>query len=349
MFHTSKPAKLNAGDTVAAVSSSWGGPGQFPHRYEAGKQQLAEAFDLRVVEMPNTCRSPEWVAQNPQARAADLMQAFADPKIAGVISTIGGDDSIRILPHLDLEVIRQNPKVFVGYSDTTVSHFACLKAGVGSFYGPSVMAGFGENGGLHEYLRESFRTICFSPQAPGRIEPNAAGWTVEMLDWAEPANQARKRALAPCTGWHWLQGSGSAEGQLIGGCIEVVDWLRGSSVWPDAETWKGAIVFLETSEEAPSPDAVRRMLRSLAAAGALTSAGGLLMGRPGGHNNAASVEDYDRVILGVIRDELGLDRLPVVTNMDFGHTDPMMTLPFGIRARVDSNTQTFSILEAAVR
>ena len=93
-------------------------------------------------------RDPNWISRNPQARADDLMQAFADPSIKAIISMIGGDDSLRILPYIDLDVIRSNPKIFMGYSDTNVTHFACWKAGLSSFYGPSFMAGFAENGGL---------------------------------------------------------------------------------------------------------------------------------------------------------------------------------------------------------
>ncbi len=112
-----KPRKLQPGDKLAAVSLSWGGPGTFPHRYQAGKQQLEQEFGVTLVEMPHTMREASWLQRNPQARADDLMQAFADPSIAGIVSTIGGDDSIRILPYLDLEVIRANPKVFLGYSE----------------------------------------------------------------------------------------------------------------------------------------------------------------------------------------------------------------------------------------
>ncbi len=135
-----KPRKLQQGQTVAAVTLSWGGPGTFPHRYEVGKRQFEAEFGLRVVEMPHALRDPDWIARNPAARADDLMQAFADPSIAGIVSTIGGDDSIRLLRYLDLDVIRNNPKVFLGFSDTTVTHFAAYRAGLVSFYGPSFMA-----------------------------------------------------------------------------------------------------------------------------------------------------------------------------------------------------------------
>src|SRR5574338_1204057 len=115
-----KPRKLTPGDKVATVSLSWGGPSVFPHRYQIGVQQLQEEVGLQVVEMPNTLKEADWLARNPKARAEDLMQAFADPSIKAIFSTIGGDESIRLLPFMDLDVIRGNPKIFMGYSDTTI-------------------------------------------------------------------------------------------------------------------------------------------------------------------------------------------------------------------------------------
>src|SRR5688572_25192737 len=97
-----KPRKLNPGDKIATVSLSWGGPSVFPHRYQIGVQQLKDEFRLQVMEMPNTLRDADWLAKNPRARADDLMQAFADPSIKGIFATIGGDDSIRLLPFIDL-------------------------------------------------------------------------------------------------------------------------------------------------------------------------------------------------------------------------------------------------------
>ena len=224
-----KPKKLQPGDRVATVSLSWGGPGTFPQRYAAGKRQLQETFGLEVVETRHALREADWLEAHPQARAEDLMEAFADPGIAGIISTIGGDDSIRLLPFLDLAVIRDNPKVFLGFSDTTVTHLACHKAGLGTFYGPSILAGFGENGGLFPYMVEAVQKTLFRADPPGLVAPNSAGWTVEHLDWGVPELQAQRRQLQPSTGWRWLQGSGVAEGPLLGGCLEVLDWLRGSS------------------------------------------------------------------------------------------------------------------------
>jgi muramoyltetrapeptide carboxypeptidase LdcA involved in peptidoglycan recycling len=343
-----KPPHLQAGDTVAAVTLSWGGPGLFPHRYQAGKQQLEAAFDLRVVEMPHTLRDPAWIAANPRARADDLMAAFADPAIKGIISTIGGEDSIRTLPHTDLEVIRQNPKVFLGFSDTTITHLAYWKAGLGSVYGPSIMAGFGENGGLFSYMVESVRRTLFNAAPIGLIAPNTEGWTVERLEWDYPANQPIRRALTPNQGWRWSGGSQARRGRLLGGCLDVLDWLRGTDWWPPLTDWQDAILFIETSEEAPPPLYVERMLRVFGAMGLLERLAGLLVGRPGGKIPPSQFAAYDAAIVGVVRGELGLSELPIISHMDFGHTDPMFLLPYGALAEIDPANQQLRLLESAV-
>jgi muramoyltetrapeptide carboxypeptidase LdcA involved in peptidoglycan recycling len=263
------------------------------------------------------------------------------------VSTIGGDDSIRILPHLDLAVIADNPKVVVGYSDTTVVHMACARAGLGSFYGPSVMAGFGENGGVPGYLAEGVRRMLFTPAPAGRWPENQGGWTNELVDWHDPANQdRRRRRLKVPTGWRWLGGEEVGEGPLVAGCLEVLDWLRGTEWWPDLD---GAVLAVETSEECPPPSVVGRFFRSLAASGDLARLRGVLVGRPGGLDlPVAWHEDYDLAIGQVIYGEQGRTDLPVVTGMDFGHTDPMWTLPIGATVRVDPATREVDFLTAGV-
>ena len=343
-----KPEKLRAGDKVMTLSSSWGGPSAIPYRYEIGKQQLQDEFGIEVVEAAHTFRDDIWLKRNPRARADDLMMAFADPSVKGIISTIGGADSIRLLPYLDLQVIRDNPKVYMGYSDTTVTLMACFKAGLVSFYGPAIMSGFAENGGMFPYMIDSVRRTLFLSAPIGRVPENTEGWTVEFLEWENPENQSRKRALNPSTGWTFLQGEGIHRGHLIGGCFEVLDWLRGTPVWPDPECWQNAILFLETSEGAPPPKVVRCGLRSLAAMGILAKLAGILFARPGGQVPPEQFGDYEDVLLQVVAEEEGLTELPIVTRMDFGHTDPMMVLPYGVQAEIACDAQTFSILESAI-
>jgi muramoyltetrapeptide carboxypeptidase LdcA involved in peptidoglycan recycling len=119
-----------------------------------------------------------------------------------------------MLPFLDLSVIRENPKVFLGYSDTTITHFAFLSAGVTSFYGPSIMAGFDENGGLPPYMAESVRQVLFAPAPCLSISPNHDGWTSASWEWGDEKRNQKKRKLQPCSGWRWLQGTGQHRGPL---------------------------------------------------------------------------------------------------------------------------------------
>ncbi len=328
---------------MAAISLSCGWPSVYPRAYEDGKRQLEEAFGVEVVESRYARADMEWLAAHPEARAMDLMEVLKNPTIHGIISTIGGDDSIRMLPYVDYSVIRQNPKVFLGYSDSTVTHFAFLKAGVTSFYGPSIMAGFDENGGISPYMAESVRRMLFTSSPMTPIVPNPDGWTIESWEWASERRNATPRRLQPSAGWKWVQGQGQHRGRLIGGCLDVIDWLRGTPVWPEPVQWRNSILFLETSEDRPSPTLVTYMLRSMAATGALDQVRGILYGRP--YGDEASFEAYDEVLLRVLAEQ-GLTSIPVITRMDFGHTDPKLTLPIGVAAEIDCDAQQIRVVEA---
>jgi muramoyltetrapeptide carboxypeptidase LdcA involved in peptidoglycan recycling len=350
MMELVKPSALRRGDRVMTVSLSWGGPGAFPLRYAAGKGQLEREYELEVVEAPHALRDPEWLDQNPRARADDLHAAFADGSIRGIFATIGGDDSIRLLPHVDCELIRANPKVFLGYSDTTVSHLMCFKAGLASFYGPSIMSGFAENGGLHGYLTAAVRRTLFQTAPIGPIEPNLQGWTAEPISWSEPERQEELRPLHGPVGWRFLNGAGVRAGPLLGGCLDVLEWIKGTTLWPDLDAWRGAIFFFETGEDAPPPEFVKGVLRNYGALGILEVLAGIVVGRWGGPAvPVAAFDDYDAVVRKVVIDEYGRADLPIVTRMDFGHTDPMLVLPYGANLTIDCDRQRLSIDEAAVQ
>jgi muramoyltetrapeptide carboxypeptidase LdcA involved in peptidoglycan recycling len=123
--------------------------------------------------------------------------------------------------------------------------------------------------------------------------------------------------------------------------------LRGTEYWPNAQVWQDAILFLEPSEDAPSPDAVTWYLRTYAALGILEQLSGILYARPC-RVDQADFGDYDEAILNVVAQEEGLTDLPIITHMDFGHTEPIFVLPYGVQAEIDCDQQHFSILESAV-
>lgn len=222
---------------------------------------------------------------------------------AAIIASIGGDHSCHLLPHLDFELIAANPKVFMGYSDITVLNVAIWQ------------------------------------RAPiGRVEP-ATRWTEELLDWRTRTDLTRARRMSDAAGWSWLR-EGAAEGELVGGCIESLQHLRGTDFWPDLE---GRILFLETSEEKPSPARIDGMLMDYENMGVLARIAALLVGRPMYYSDSEKAE-----LREVVLRRTANYGFPVVTDMDFGHTAPQLTVPVGCAARLDSDSRTFEVLEAAV-
>ena len=176
--------------------------------------------------------------------------------------------------------------------------------------------------------------------------PNLDGWTVEHQDWANPAYQLRRRSLRPSGGWGFLQGEGLHRGHLLGGCLEVLDWLRGSDYWPPKRLGRSD----------PVSGDVRRC--AAAGAGALHVTGhggdgrseppfGDALARPGGDIPPERFSEYDAAILQVVRVEEGLSDLPVVAGMDFGHTDPMFVLPYGVQAEIDCASKASRSSKAA--
>jgi muramoyltetrapeptide carboxypeptidase LdcA involved in peptidoglycan recycling len=339
-----RPRALKPGDTVAAISMSAGLAALFPHRYEAGKRQLAETFGLTLIETPNALRDNGWLHDNPQARADDLHWALENDDVAGVISTIGGDDSIRIVPYLDLDVIRRHPKVFMGFSDTTVQHLVNRHAGVVSFQGPALLTDLAENGGIHPYVEEAVRAALFSAE-PFELQA-APEWTEEFLDWADPSLQSRRRRWWANPGWQWLSGTEAVTGELIGGCADVLEIAKGTSIWPDDEDWDGAVFLLETSEEVPAPELILHWLRGYLALGVLERIAALLVARPMGYTQAQTFRLW-QTVLSVLA-EAGRSDLPVVANVDYGHTSPAGVLPLGCQVRVDPVHKTITVVEPGV-
>jgi muramoyltetrapeptide carboxypeptidase LdcA involved in peptidoglycan recycling len=339
-----RPPALKPGDTLATISLSSGAAAAFPHRYEAGKRQLARTFGVNVIESPNALRDDGWLRDNPQARADDLHWALENDDVAGIVSTIGGDDSIRTVPYLDLDLIRARPKVFLGFSDTTVQHLVNRKAGVVSFYGPSLLAGFAENGGIPPYVEAAVRAAVFTAEPFGLSA--APEWTEEFLHWGNPAFQERWRRWWPNPGWQWLQGTDPVTGELVGGNADTLEMAKGTEIWPPAEAWDGAVFLIETSEEAPPPQTVKHWLRGYLALGVLSRIGALLVARPDGYTQAQTFQLWD--IVQAVLAEAGRADLPVVANVDYGHTSPLGVLPLGCRARVDPTRRTIAVVEPGV-
>ena len=343
-----KPKHLEPGDKVAIVSMSSGilGEEKFYHKYEIAKRRLERDFGLQVVPMENTLKGVAYLDGYPYARAADLMQAFADPSIKAVFNAIGGDDAIRTLPYIDFNILRDHPKIFTGFSDTTTNHFMLYKAGVMSYYGASVMCDFAEYGGINEYSLGMIRNTLFEPKPTLEI-PSAPYWyddEDERIAWGEENQHRRKPYHPEEIGYESILGGGCVEGRLIGGCLDVFIELMGTPLWPQREEWRDKILFLETSGEDMSCEQLRWMLRNLAAQGIFDLIKGVLVGKPA---RRSKYEPYKQVFRRVIGDEAAQHGLPVLYNVNFGHAAPICVLPYGALCRLDADRKQLTLLEPA--
>jgi len=340
------PLRLHAGDTVAVVSTSWGGPSVFPHVFERGLDVLRRRFGLNVREMPSARRAARELDADPRARADDMNAAFADPSVRAIVSSIGGVDSVRILPFLDPSVALANPKVLIGYSDTSTQLAFYNLAGLVTFNGPAVMAGFAQIEAFPGAI-DHVRSLLFEPAPTYEYGPFAS-WVDGYANWSDPANAGAVGEVRAHDGWRWLQGAGVARGRLFGGCGEVLEMMKGTRFWPVPSFWDGRLFFIETSEDAPTPDTVSYWLRNYGMQGVFDRISGLLVGRARGYSDEAKAR-LDELVVRVVADQFGRPDLPIVSNLDFGHTDPQWVLPLGVLAEVDAGARTIRLLEPAVR
>jgi muramoyltetrapeptide carboxypeptidase LdcA involved in peptidoglycan recycling len=176
-----QPSPLKSGDKVAIISPSSGLPFIFPWVYEQGIDRLRKIFHLEPVEYPTARQSPQYLSQNPQARADDINKAFADPSIKAVIATIGGNDQIRILPYLDPKIILANPKIFMGYSDCTNMHLFLWNLGITSYYGGAIMTQLSQSTVLWQTTSRRARSLYYTSARShqkriGRLSCNGTGY-----------------------------------------------------------------------------------------------------------------------------------------------------------------------------
>jgi len=334
-----KPEQLKHGDTVGIVSPSWGGAAAFPHRVEQGIRYL-QSLGFHVKLAPHALNQHGFVSDTPENRVEDIHDMFSDPGVKAIIAAIGGDHSCHLLPLLDFDLIADNPKIFMGYSDITVLNVALWrKTGLVTFNGPAFITDFGEYPRMLAYTEKYFLEAVAEADPIGVIEPSTH-WTEEFQDWDEKEDLERPRRLTPSTGWVWLK-AGRVEGRLIGGCLESLQHLRGTQYWPD---WGDSIFFFETSEEKPTTEEVDGILMDYQNMGVFEELQGLIVGRPMRYSQEEKRLLHER-ILERTRDY----NFPIVAEMDFGHTAPQFTLPLGCQARIDTYRQSFEIIEPAVR
>jgi muramoyltetrapeptide carboxypeptidase LdcA involved in peptidoglycan recycling len=341
----SYPPKPKPGDAVAVLSPSGRSPSRFPAPYELGLSRLREEFRLLPVEYQTTRAADA----SPAARAADIHAAFADPDIKAVISTIGGEDELKVLAHLDPRVLAANPKPFFGYSDNTNLHLFLWRLGMVSYHGGAVMVQFGRPHSMHPRTRDSLERALFTD---GRyvLEP-VEEYSDEERDWSDPDALALEQPMFRSDDWSWHGAQVQVTGRAWGGSLEIVDFhLRTRRHLMDDDAYDGTVLFLETSEEMPSETYVYRLLMNIGERGLLQRFAAVLWGRPKAWSReqpnrppekARYVEAQREAVLAAVREYH--PAVPLVFGVDFGHTEPQYVIPSGGEVTLDAAAKRIEV------
>ncbi|MCB9081970.1 MAG: LD-carboxypeptidase [Lewinellaceae bacterium] len=310
-----RPRRLIAGDKVGLIT-----PGSFiPDAALEKAVNNLEELGFSVVKGANIRAKRGYNAGTDQQRIDDLHRMFADPEIKAVWCARGGYGCSRLLPYLDYNLIRQNPKVLIGYSDITALLQAIfMHTGLVGFHGPVAGATW------TEYAKKHLKGILMNPQEQYRIE----------------LAEEPRRTTDPLYKVDVIQ-SGKARGRLMGGNLSLLAATAGTPFALDASS---KLIFLEDVEE--KPYRVDRMLTQLRQACELGNARGVVLGVFSGC--VADPGDETLSLAETVRDRLGDLGVPVMYGFSFGHISNQCTLPVGIEAELDAENQTVTLLEPAV-
>ncbi|MFZ5516415.1 MAG: S66 peptidase family protein [Candidatus Zhuqueibacterota bacterium] len=308
-----KSLRINDEATIGVVS-----PASRPMDDEKFQQGIIYLKTLghTVIQAPHASDRRGYLAGTDESRADDLNAMFRDPQIDAIFCSRGGYGTPRIIEKIDYEAIRQNPKIFVGYSDiTTLSLAIWQQTGLITFSGPMVAVEMANQ--IHEFTAGNFWKMISSPTPAGLL--------------ANP-NDVTLKVFHP----------GEARGRLLGGCLSLINVLLGTPYCPD---FSGAIFFIEDIEE--EPYRIDRYLAQLNMAGILDSLAGVVLGQ------FIDCEQKDRTKPTLELDEIFHDyfdrlKIPVIQNFAYGHGPVKFTLPVGAQAYLNTNEGGLFITESAV-
>lgn len=312
-----KPKKLSPGAVIGLVAPA--SPCEKPYEVERAKAYIEE-LGYQVVVAPHVDLQRGFVAASEEERAADINAMFADPDIDAVCCARGGYGSAQVIRHLDIEMIRRNPKIFTGFSDITSLHIALnTLADMVTFHGPGLARFNPEE--LTDYTKEQFFKALTTTAPLGDI----------------PMNDPKK--------WvHRIHG-GVAEGELVGGNLTLLCASLGTPFQPDT---KGKVLFVEDIDT--EPWMMDNNMSHLRNAGLLDGVAAVVVGeckgcepydyKPGFLSDVCVEEVFEYYLrpLGV----------PALYGLPLGHTPDMATLPLGVKVRLDGDEKKLTVLESGV-
>ncbi len=326
-----KPRALKPGSRLGIIACST--PiNAAPDVIERAYRRLQE-LGFEVVEAPGARGLVGHTAGSIAERVKAFHAFIRDPKIDGIMAFWGGFQGHQLLEYLDFDLIRRKPKPIIGYSDMTSLLVGIHeKTGLVTFNGPAGIT-FGKPE-LPEFTRQGFETIVMKGQAPHSLA--ASEEISDNLWFLDPDKKMHFRGNP---GWKVFR-AGKAEGRLIGGNVGTMLLLAGTPYWPKL---KGRILVIE-DDESENSKTLDRFFTQLRQMGVYDEIAGMIVGRFSASVKLSETDSLDMILNDALRGY----RFPVITEIDFGHTDPLLTLPMGVRARMSTKPLKIELLEAGV-
>ncbi|MGF1869448.1 S66 family peptidase [Photobacterium indicum] len=323
------PKALKVGDKIGYFSPSSPATVFAPKRFERAKSYLeSKGFELVAGDL--TGKADSYRSGSIQERAEELNTLIRDPSIRCIISTIGGNNSNALLPYIDYESLKRDPKIIIGYSDVTALLLGIYaQTGLVTFYGPALVASFGELSPLVDESFQSFSDLLCDPLMHHQYTMPSS-WTDVKVEWE---NQTSSKPVYK-NEWQFL-GSGKVTGRIIGGNLNTMGGVWGSPYMP--EIVDGDLLLIEDS--LLGIETVERSFSHLKVCGVFDRVSAVILGK----HELFDDKGTNRTPLDVLLEVLNGQNIQIFCGFDSCHTHPMLVTPIGVKATIDFDTESFSL------
>lgn len=331
-MQTILPPPLKPGDTIGFFSPSAPATVFAPERFERAKAYL-QGKGFKLVAGSLTGKSDHYRSGSIEERVEELNTLIRTPEVRCIMSTIGGMNSNSLLPYLDYEALKKDPKIIIGYSDVTALLLGIYaKTGLITFYGPALVASFGEFPPLVDQTFESFSALTCTANQSRYQYTQPEYWTDIFIDWN---SQDSAKPVYPnhCE----FLGSGTVTGRLIGGNQNTMMAIWGTPYQPEIK--QGDILLLEDSMHDIAT--IERTTAQLKLAGVFERISAIILGKHELFKDSGTLRKPIDVLQEVLHDT----RLPIVNGFDSCHTHPMLTMPLGSKVTIDFDKETVCLAE----
>lgn len=327
-----KILKLKKGDSIGIFSPSTPITAFTPKRFKRGITYL-ENKGFKIIEGNLTGKSDFYRSGSIKERAEELNSLIRNPEVKCIMSTIGGMNSNSLLPYIDYEAFKKNPKPVIGYSDVTAILLAIYaRTGIYTYYGPALVASFGELDPFVGMTYKYFEDILVNETKLPYSIKNPRVWTDEYIDWEIQARSKVEVDNELITVY-----GGKVQGRLIGGNLNTMTGIWNTKYMPGIK--EGDILFIEDSLKDCAT--IERSFSLLKISGVFEKISGIILGKHELFDDSKTGRKPYEILLEV----LGDTKVPFLAEFDCCHTHPMITLPIGHTIELDATNKTVSLID----